>query len=108
MKLLIIALLCFVSATAATHTPVYITSGEMRCGMILRDPNQIQIWCWSGIVWAQETAILNFALYLGDSKRANTTLRYKSSSVACRFTVETTGVFYEADTPAGTLSGRLE
>jgi hypothetical protein len=55
-------LLCLLFGLAlaqAAQAPVYVSSPSMRCGMVRRASEMVQIWCWSGIVYNDSTALYN-------------------------------------------------
>jgi hypothetical protein len=43
-------------SAAEVPTPVYVTAGAVRCGAVRRGADQVQIWCWTGLVFSTATS----------------------------------------------------
>lgn len=46
----------------AANPPVYISAGPMRCGAVRRGPEDVQIWCYTGLVFSAGTSMGNYLL----------------------------------------------
>ena len=58
MKRLLLLCVLFAGAALAANPPAYITAGEIRCGATRRGED-VQIWCYTGLVFSVDTFVSN-------------------------------------------------
>jgi hypothetical protein len=97
-RLIAPVLLCaaFLSMLVAADPPTYINAGALRCGWTQRPNNQVQAWCFEGIVFNSETMRFNASYVLPPTgEPAIATYNYKSDVVTWKFSLTGTVLSYE-------------
>jgi hypothetical protein len=63
MKLrLALLLLIAAGVLSAANPPAYISAGVMRCGATRRGATDVQIWCYTGLVFSATTYLRNLLI----------------------------------------------
>ena len=106
---LLVALFLAAVLIAATAAPVYITAGAIRCGCMRRSDTEVQIWCWTGIVYSASTALSNSLFKIAPEKMTTDTYNYGPDTVKWVFmSWPDKSVTYEATANSGSpITGSL-
>jgi hypothetical protein len=108
MKRLLVGLL-WAGAIMAANPPVYESAGAMRCGVIQRSPGTVQEWCYTGLVYSTDTAIINGILYVRVGDVFTSRRDYKTDVLEWTYTRGSDGIIYYSVTSNGveTKTGAL-
>lgn len=87
MRTVVLMLLVALGLLWSANPPAYITAGAVRCGATRRGAEQVQVWCWSGLVYDATTAKSNSVFYVPMNGSAVENYNYEGDTITWEFTL---------------------